>query len=473
MIVVATLSADTAEAIAPPEVILRGLAAPDEDDELLVEQARLAVDRVLAECQEHRTTEIAPRPAAAARRAGRDGLAADREAPDGVPGRRRGCEQELEHRLAAFAARGSLPATRPAYRSALTIANGRRWSRRTARPCRHALDAGIPGQIGRSTSRSRRCASSRWQRRPASTSPRRSSGTCRGFATARRAAITIHHLLTHTGGTADRQPSPAAHARLRVALHRRHRAVLASPANDVVFEHRLLHARPGDRGGHRQQRRPTRSRTRAAPARDAAGTWRASPGTCARVPARRPTTRHGVELRSPAVHRVRVGRRVGRGDRRGDDCPRAPAARRGGRRRRRHARRSRRWWSAPSPTRRGCPTATASGVEVAAGTRPARALRRDGGPPRDDDRRRRPRSGGVRAGQRARRGQRRSPSTRWRSCGPTTTGWRCPSRRWRAREAARAGRRGGRSLRGVLPQPQPVDARRSGWCGSTEPSRAG
>jgi ribonuclease J len=58
VIVVATLSADTAEIIAPPEVILRGLAAPDEDDELLVEQARLAVDRVLAECQEHRTTEV-------------------------------------------------------------------------------------------------------------------------------------------------------------------------------------------------------------------------------------------------------------------------------------------------------------------------------------------------------------------------------------------------------------------------------
>ncbi len=58
VIVVATLAADTAEIIAPPEVILRGLAAPDEDDGLLVEQARLAVDRVLAECQEHRTTEV-------------------------------------------------------------------------------------------------------------------------------------------------------------------------------------------------------------------------------------------------------------------------------------------------------------------------------------------------------------------------------------------------------------------------------
>ena len=34
------------------------MAAPDEDDELLVEQARLAVDRVLQECQEHRTTEV-------------------------------------------------------------------------------------------------------------------------------------------------------------------------------------------------------------------------------------------------------------------------------------------------------------------------------------------------------------------------------------------------------------------------------
>ena len=58
VIVVATISAEDAEILAPPEVILRGLAAPDEDDELLVEQARLAVDRVLQECQEHRTTEV-------------------------------------------------------------------------------------------------------------------------------------------------------------------------------------------------------------------------------------------------------------------------------------------------------------------------------------------------------------------------------------------------------------------------------
>ncbi len=58
VIVVATISAEDAEILAPPEVILRGLAAPDEDDELLVEQARLAVDRVLQDCQEHRTTEV-------------------------------------------------------------------------------------------------------------------------------------------------------------------------------------------------------------------------------------------------------------------------------------------------------------------------------------------------------------------------------------------------------------------------------
>ncbi len=57
LIVVATIGADSARILAEPEVVIRGFDAPDEDSEMLVEQARLAVDRVLEDCQEHRTTE--------------------------------------------------------------------------------------------------------------------------------------------------------------------------------------------------------------------------------------------------------------------------------------------------------------------------------------------------------------------------------------------------------------------------------
>jgi len=58
LIVVATIAADTAEPIAEPEVIARGFIEPSDDGNELLDQAREAVERVLAECQAHRTTEV-------------------------------------------------------------------------------------------------------------------------------------------------------------------------------------------------------------------------------------------------------------------------------------------------------------------------------------------------------------------------------------------------------------------------------
>jgi ribonuclease J len=58
LIVVATIAADTAEPLVDPEIIVRGFDAPSDNGELLLEQARAAVERVLEECQEHRTTEV-------------------------------------------------------------------------------------------------------------------------------------------------------------------------------------------------------------------------------------------------------------------------------------------------------------------------------------------------------------------------------------------------------------------------------
>jgi ribonuclease J len=58
LIVVATIAADSAESLADPEVIVRGFDSPDEDGDLLLDQAREVVDRVLRECQAHRTTEV-------------------------------------------------------------------------------------------------------------------------------------------------------------------------------------------------------------------------------------------------------------------------------------------------------------------------------------------------------------------------------------------------------------------------------
>jgi ribonuclease J len=58
LIVVATIAADTAEPIAEPEVIARGFIEPSDDGNELLDQAREAVERVLAECQAHRITEV-------------------------------------------------------------------------------------------------------------------------------------------------------------------------------------------------------------------------------------------------------------------------------------------------------------------------------------------------------------------------------------------------------------------------------
>jgi ribonuclease J len=58
LIVVATIAADSAEPLADPEIIVRGFDGPSDDPELMVEQARTAVERVLDECQQHRITEV-------------------------------------------------------------------------------------------------------------------------------------------------------------------------------------------------------------------------------------------------------------------------------------------------------------------------------------------------------------------------------------------------------------------------------
>lgn len=57
MIVVATIAADSAEVLADPEIIIRGLDMQS-DGEVLVEQARDAVERVLLDCQNQRATEV-------------------------------------------------------------------------------------------------------------------------------------------------------------------------------------------------------------------------------------------------------------------------------------------------------------------------------------------------------------------------------------------------------------------------------
>jgi len=58
LIVVATIAADSAEPIAEPEVIARGFDAVSDNGDMLLEEARAAVERVLADCQRHRTTEV-------------------------------------------------------------------------------------------------------------------------------------------------------------------------------------------------------------------------------------------------------------------------------------------------------------------------------------------------------------------------------------------------------------------------------
>jgi ribonuclease J len=58
LIVVATIAADSAEVLADPEIIVRGFDSPDDDGEVLLEQARSAVERVLDECVAQRATEV-------------------------------------------------------------------------------------------------------------------------------------------------------------------------------------------------------------------------------------------------------------------------------------------------------------------------------------------------------------------------------------------------------------------------------
>jgi ribonuclease J len=58
MIVVATIAADSAEVLADPEVIVRGLDGDSNDGEELLERAREAVERVLEDCQNQRATEV-------------------------------------------------------------------------------------------------------------------------------------------------------------------------------------------------------------------------------------------------------------------------------------------------------------------------------------------------------------------------------------------------------------------------------
>jgi ribonuclease J len=58
MIVVATIAADSAEPIADPEIIVRGLDGGSDDGDMLVEQARAAVERVLEDCKHQRATEV-------------------------------------------------------------------------------------------------------------------------------------------------------------------------------------------------------------------------------------------------------------------------------------------------------------------------------------------------------------------------------------------------------------------------------
>ncbi len=58
MIVVATIAADSAEVLADPEIIVRGLDGESDEGEVLVERARAAVERVLEDCQHQRATEV-------------------------------------------------------------------------------------------------------------------------------------------------------------------------------------------------------------------------------------------------------------------------------------------------------------------------------------------------------------------------------------------------------------------------------
>ncbi|MGZ4480992.1 MAG: ribonuclease J [Gaiellales bacterium] len=58
LIVVATIDGETAEAVAEPEIIVRGFDAPADEGDHLLDQAREAVDSVLESCQANGTNEV-------------------------------------------------------------------------------------------------------------------------------------------------------------------------------------------------------------------------------------------------------------------------------------------------------------------------------------------------------------------------------------------------------------------------------
>ena len=93
LIVVATIAADTAEVVGDPEVIVRGFEAPDGDEEQLLDTIRDAVDDALDDCQAKGIKEVQLVQERLHDALAAEDLAADRQAPDGAAGRRRGLTQ--------------------------------------------------------------------------------------------------------------------------------------------------------------------------------------------------------------------------------------------------------------------------------------------------------------------------------------------------------------------------------------------
>ena len=88
-IVVATISEQDGQSVAPPEVIFRGVPFVAEADEL-IEDIRGAVEDSLARAAVRRDPRDRPRPAGAARRPRGVRLRQAQAPPDGAAGRRRG-----------------------------------------------------------------------------------------------------------------------------------------------------------------------------------------------------------------------------------------------------------------------------------------------------------------------------------------------------------------------------------------------
>ena len=93
LIVVATIAADTAEVVVDPEVIVRGFEAPDGDEEQLLDTIRDAVDDALDDCQAKGIKEVQLVQERLHDALAAQDIAADRQAPDGAAGRRRGLTQ--------------------------------------------------------------------------------------------------------------------------------------------------------------------------------------------------------------------------------------------------------------------------------------------------------------------------------------------------------------------------------------------